>query len=105
MAVAITARTSFSLLFPEMLAEFGWSSGFTAGAYSIGFIISMAMMPLVGFFIEKVGPRIVIPLGALMVAGGFLLLRVITDPIGLYVAVGLLIVNGSMAMSYIEWTM
>ncbi len=105
MAVAITARTSFSLLFPEMLAEFGWSSRFTAGAYSVGFIISMAMMPLVGILMERIGPRFVIPLGALMVAGGFLLLRVITDPIGLYVAVGLLIVNGSMAMSYIVHSM
>ena len=33
------------------------------------------------------------------------MLTVITDPIGLYIAVGLLIVNGSMAMSYIVHSM
>ena len=48
MAVAISARTSFSLLFPEMLEEFGWSRGLTAGAYSLGFVASIAMMPIVG---------------------------------------------------------
>lgn len=105
MAVAITARTSFSLLYPEILAEFNWSSGLTAGAYSIGFILSMGMVPLVGILMERVGPRVIIPLGALMVSGGFLLLMVISDPIGLYIAVGLLVVNGSMAMSYIVHSM
>lgn len=105
MAVAITARTSFSLLFPEILAEFGWSSGLTAGAYSIGFIISMAMLPIVGILMERIGPRFVVPLGALMVAGGFVMMTVITDPIGLYIAVGVLIVNGSMGMSYIVHSM
>jgi len=105
MAVAISARTSFSLLYPEMLDEFGWSRGLTAGAYSLGFIASVAMMPIVGFMMERTGPRVVIPLGALMVAGGFVMLRLIQDPIALYVAMGILIVNGSMAMSYIVHSM
>lgn len=105
MAVAISARTSFSLLYPEMLAEFGWSRGLTAGAYSLGFIASIGLLPVVGILMERTGPHFVIPLGALLVAGGFVLLRVITDPIGLYVAMGLLIVNGSMAMSYIVHSM
>lgn len=105
MAVAISARTSFSLLYPEILAEFGWSSGLTAGSYSVGYIASIAMLPIVGFLMERFGPRLVVPLGALMVAGGFLMLMVISDPIGLYIAMGLLIVNGSMAMSYIVHSM
>lgn len=105
MAVAISARTSFSLLFPEILNEFGWSRGLTAGAYSLGFVASIVMLPLVGSLMERVGPRVVIPLGALMVGGGFVMLTVITDPIGLYVAMGLLIVNGSMCMSYIVHSM
>lgn len=105
MAVAISARTSFSLLYPEILDEFGWSRALTAGAYSLGFVASIMMLPLVGWMMERVGPRIVIPLGAVMVAGGFVLLTVITDPIGLYVAMGLLIVNGSMCMSYIVHSM
>ena len=105
MAVAINARTSFSLLFPEILAEFGWSRALTAGAYSLGFVASIAMLPIVGLAMERFGPRIVVPAGALFVAGGSVMMTVIDDPIGLYVAMGLLIVNGSMAMSYIVHSM
>ena len=32
--------TAFSLLFPPILDEFGWDRGMTAGAFSIGFLIS-----------------------------------------------------------------
>jgi MFS family permease len=105
MAVAISARTSFSLLYPEILTEFRWSLSVTAGAYSLGFIISMATLPIVGILMEKAGPRFVIPLGALFTAGGFVLITVINDVIGLYVAMGVLIVNGSMATSYVVHSM
>jgi sugar phosphate permease len=105
MAIAISARTSFSLLYPEILTEFSWSRGLTAGAYSLGFVASITLLPVVGVLMDRFGPRIVVPLGALLVTGGFIMLRTITDPIGLYVAMGLLIVNGSMAMSYIVHSM
>ncbi|MAI45861.1 MAG: MFS transporter [Hyphomicrobiaceae bacterium TMED74] len=105
MAVAITARTSFSLLYPEILSEFRWSHGVTAGSYSVGFIASILLLPIVGVLMEHVGPRIVIPLGALLVFGGFVMMMSITDPVGLYIAMGILIVNGSMSMSYIVHSM
>jgi MFS family permease len=105
MAVAISARTSFSLLYPEILKEFGWSRGLTAGAYSVGYIASMALLPIVGFLMERAGPRLVIPLGALLTAAGFVLVTFITEPIGFYVAMGLFIVNGSMATSYVVHSM
>ena len=105
MAVAISARTSFSLLYPEILNEFGWSRGLTAGAYSVGFIASTAMLPFLGPLVERFGPRIVIPVGALLTAGGFMMLMYINDPMGLYVAMGLLIMNGSMATSYVIHSM
>jgi len=101
MGVAISARTAFSLLFPEILAEFDWDRGTTAGAFSAGFVMSTAMLPLVGMLMERYGVRVTIPLGAVLVAGGYAYLATITSPVGLYLAMGLLIVNGSMAMSYI----
>ena len=33
MAIAVNARTSFSLLFPSIINEFGWEHGVTAGAF------------------------------------------------------------------------
>ena len=37
MAVGVNARTAFSLLFPAILAEFGWDRAVTAGAFSSAF--------------------------------------------------------------------
>ncbi len=105
MAIAITARTSFSLFYPEILNEFGWPRALTAGAYSVGFVASVALLPIVGYGIERFGVRAVIPVGAVLVAAGFLMLRLINDPIGLYISMGLLVVSGSMAMSYITHAM
>ncbi len=101
MGVAVAARTSFSVLFPEILAEFGWSRGLTAGAFSTGFLISTAMLPLIGIMMERYGPRLVIPLGAFLVATGFLLVTLVATPWAFYATMSLLIVNGSMAMAYI----
>ncbi|MAS44644.1 MAG: MFS transporter [Rhodobacteraceae bacterium] len=105
MGVAITARTGYSLLFPEMIDEFGWDSGMTAGAFSVGFIASTFFLPIVGWTMARWGPRATIPMGALMVGGGYLAARWITNPVELYLCFGLFAVNGSMAMSYISHSM
>lgn len=105
MGVAISARTAFSLLYPEILDEFGWSRGETALAFSLGFWLSTLMMPVVGWAMERFGPRVAVPVGALMVAGGYLMLTNVETRLELYVAMGVLIVNGSMAMSYIVHSM
>ena len=37
MGIGVNARTAFSLLFPPILDEFGWSRGLIAGAFSFAF--------------------------------------------------------------------
>jgi CBS domain containing-hemolysin-like protein len=48
MAIAVTARTAFSLLLPPLIGEFGWDRGRTAGAFSFGFLISALLSPVAG---------------------------------------------------------
>ena len=105
MAIAVNARTSFSLLFPAILAEFQWDRSVTAGAFSIGFVASGFFTPIVGMAMDRWGPRIVIPLGALMVIAGFLGATTVTSPLGIYVTLGVLVISGSIAMSYISHSM
>ncbi len=105
MAVAVSARTGFSLLYPELLDEFGWDRGATAGAYSLGFVASTTMLPLVGWMMDRWGPRVVVPIGAFLVSSGLALTVLIESIVGLYATMGLLVVNGSMAMSYIVHSM
>ena len=105
MAVAVNARTSFSLLFPAILDEFGWSRGVTAAAFSVGFMASVVLAPLVGVLMDRYGPRLVIPLGAATTALGFWAATFAATPVGLYATLGVMVVGASIAMSYISHSM
>src|SRR5262249_25417085 len=100
MAVGINARTSFSLLFPAILREFGWERGLTAGAFSIGFLISTLFSPLLGRLMDRRGPRVVILLGVAFVGGGMALATLIQRPWQLYATLGLLVSGGSLCLGY-----
>ena len=105
MAVAVNARTGYSLLLPQISSEFGWATATTSGPFSLGFMASTAFVPVLGILMDRHGPRIAIPAGALLVAAGYGSAVVIASPVGLYMALGLLAVMGSMAMSYIGHSM
>src|ERR1700761_9413660 len=73
MAIAVTARTAFSLLLPPLIDEFGWDRGQVAGAFSFGFLVSALLSPLAGRLMDRHGPRLLIESGVcLMTAGLFL---------------------------------
>ena len=73
LGIGVNARTFFSLLFPPILEEFKWDRATIAATFSIGFIASTVLAPLVGSMMDKFGPRFVIPLGATITAAGFIL--------------------------------
>src|ERR1700759_5828823 len=73
MAIVVNARTAFSLFYPPILSEFGWERGVTAGAFSFGFVASAVASPLIGRLMDRAGPRAVMELGVLLMAGGLLL--------------------------------
>ena len=100
MAIGVNARTAFSLLYPPILEEFGWSRGVTAAAFSIGFFSSAVYAPLIGTMMDRWGPRIVISLSALLVAAGLVFTTMIREPWQLYATLGVLVVGGSLGMAY-----
>jgi hypothetical protein len=53
MAIGVNARTAYSLLFPQILDEFGWDRGVTAGAFSFGFLVSAVVTPCVGWLTDR----------------------------------------------------
>ena len=75
MGVGVNARTGFSLLFPPILDEFGWERGMTAGAFSFGFLVSAVLSPSLGRLMDRRGPRVVMEIGVILMAGGLLLGR------------------------------
>jgi MFS family permease len=100
MAVAVTARTAFSLLMPPLINEFGWDRGLTAGAFSFGFLVSAVLGPIVGRVMDARGPRIVILSGVVLMTAGLFLARYIERPWHLYATLGVLVGSAANLMSY-----
>ncbi|GIX49760.1 MAG: MFS transporter [Candidatus Tectimicrobiota bacterium] len=101
MGIGVNTRTAFSLLFPPLLAEFGWPRGVTAAAFSLGFLASTLYAPFLGLLMDRWGPRWVIPLGVCLVSAGMVLATQIRHPWQLYLSLGVLVVGGSVFLSYI----
>ena len=105
MGIGVNSRTAFSLLFPPILDEFGWSRGTLAATFSIGFIISALITPAIGMLMDRTGPRVVVPTGAVLVSIGLITATYCTTPWHFYSTLGVLVVGGSIFMSYIGHTL
>src|SRR5690348_15625428 len=100
MAIAVTARTAFSLLLPPLVDEFGWDRGLVAGAFSFGFLVSAAISPVVGRAMDRYGPCVVIESGVCLLTCGLLIAPMIKAPWQLYVTLGVLVGSGANLMSF-----
>src|SRR6476659_6960749 len=100
MAVAVNARTAFSLLFPAILDEFGWDRSVTAGAFSFGFLVSAVVVSLDRQLTDLRGPRIVVELGVVTMGAGLILASVIREPWQLYLTLGVLAGGGVNCLAY-----
>ena len=100
MAIGVNARTAFSLLFPQILDEFGWDRGVTAGAFSFGFVVSAVVTPCVGWLTDRRGPRLVIETGVFLMGAGLVLATLIREPWQLYLTLGALVGGGVNLLAY-----
>ena len=105
MGLGVNARISFSLLFPPILDEFGWARGTIAATFSIGFIVSTILTPFTGVLMDRYGPRVVLPLGGVLTSIGLITATYATQPWHFYVTLGVLVVGGSVFMSYMGHTL
>src|SRR5271170_3610909 len=101
MAVGVNARTAFSLLFPPILAEFGWDRGVTAGAFSFGFLVSAIVTPSVGRLMDRRGPLLVVEAGVVTMGAGLLLATLAHEPWQLYLTLGALCGGGVNCFTYV----
>jgi MFS family permease len=73
LAVVLGIWYSFSVFFVAIIKEFGWSRAATAGVFSTFMLVhSLAAVP-VGAFLDRLGPRLVFPAAACVIALGLFL--------------------------------
>jgi len=66
--------TSFPIFYVPVLENFNWSRGSTAIALSIHLILSGISAPFAGELIDRYGPRLIMPIGAIMTGAALILL-------------------------------
>ncbi|MBU1275519.1 MAG: MFS transporter [Proteobacteria bacterium] len=64
---------SFSVFFLALVQEFHWSRAVAASIFSIFIFCQSLTGPLAGRLMDSAGPRVTIPLGAVILAGGLVL--------------------------------
>ncbi len=97
-------RTSFSIFFVAMIDHFRWSRAATAGAQSIGMLVYMVMAPIVGYLVDRIGPRKVILPGILLMGLGLLLCTQVSSLIHFYLFYGLIAGVGVTCLSISPFT-
>ena len=85
MALGVNARTSFSLLVPPLSDEFGWDRATIAATFSVGFITSTILSPILGALIGRIGPQFFMPICVVVVALGLVLAPYSTEPWHFYI--------------------
>lgn len=66
--------TSFPIFYVPVLEGFNWSRGSTAIALSIHLVLSGIAAPVAGGLIDRYGPRLIMPIGAIMTGAALILL-------------------------------
>ncbi|MBW1709042.1 MAG: MFS transporter [Deltaproteobacteria bacterium] len=92
---------SFGIFFKPMMNEFGWSRAMTAGAFSMRNIEGGITSPLVGWAVDKYGPRPVIFIGAIILGAGFMLMFFVNSLLNLYLIYGIMISIGMSTTLYL----
>lgn len=101
MAIGANVRVAFSLLFPPILEEYGWSRGTTAAIFSAGFMVSLFFSPFAGVLIDRFGAGRIVALGTLISAGGLALSTRVDSVAGMAATMGCMTIGGSVMFAYV----
>ncbi|HTM10859.1 MAG TPA: MFS transporter [Verrucomicrobiae bacterium] len=97
--VAFGARNAFAVFLIAVVEEFHWSRGLASGALMVGSIMWTLSAPPIGVLLDRFGPRLVLPVGALTMAAGFVLSGLARDVEEFYLGMGVLVGIGFAALT------
>ena len=70
LVVTYGAWYSYAVFLVALLGEFAWSRSLVSGAFSMFVLIHGMFAPIVGALLRRVGPRVVISAGSVVMAAG-----------------------------------
>jgi MFS family permease len=101
MVVMRGVNGAFGVYYLALLDEFSWSRSDGASIASINFVVYALASPLVGFAFDRLGPRVLMPLGAALVGVGLFLSSFASSLLGLYFSYGLITALGQGALGFV----
>ena len=101
MVVMRGVNGAFGVYYLALLEEFGWSRSDGASIASINFVVYALAAPVVGFTFDRLGPRLLMPLGAALVGVGFLLSSFSTSLLHLHFSYGVVTALGQGALGFV----
>lgn len=96
--VAFGARNAFAVFLVAVIEEFHWSRGLASGALMLGSVLWTMSAPLIGILLDRLGPRIVLPGGALIMATGFVISGFADSVLAFYLGMGVFMGVGFAAL-------
>jgi MFS family permease len=76
-AIAFGPYFAFGVFFKPVLTEFGWTRAMTSGAFSLAMIVQGLISVVMGGLNDRLGPRIVLTCGGILLGIGYLLMSLI----------------------------
>ncbi len=94
--------SSFSIFYLALLDDFHWSHGVGASIVSVSSLIYALTAPGIGWSFDRLGPRIVMPLGGLLLGGGLFFSGFSNSLWELYCYYGLLTALGQGCLGFVS---
>src|SRR5262245_51207333 len=85
LSLAFSGRSMLGLTMAEWVREFGWSKASISGIMTIALVIMASLAPVVGYLIDRSGPRLILPVGLLLVAASSAVLAGMDSMLGLII--------------------
>ena len=101
LTLVMGSRFTFGVFYPSILQDTGWSRAATAGIFSLSMLVYALVALGVGAAFDRLGPRRLFPLAALLLGAGYFLCSQIATLWQFYVYYGVIVGIGYTALGFI----
>ena len=101
MAVNYGTRYCFGVFVKPLSEEYGWSRSVISLAATINMLVYSIGAIFVGRMLDRIAPRWIMTIGAIIAAAGYILTGFINTPLSLYITYGLLVGLGATGMGVV----